>query len=1186
MFDKSTLITTLVDRFCNQHDTLSRPQARHLIRVELGIRLMQTIKVVNRPLLLDEPVSALPALLSGMEYPRLRHLDKSQRRMILTARLLIPFNASSAWDRAIDEYSGLPLDLLLYKGIPEFGRDCQIANVEADDRLNHRFAMYDDILIGHINWSNQESGVTFVEAGESFRMTLRTRSERIPQITLENLRIPAADYPGLPERPPFPFAEGKEREPIHITLDDLQSVAEEMDKHLSDRGQFPQWVKRLNTHIHHYPIEEGQIATDSSGVSLQGIQHIVGMVGSGKSTLMKLIAGHFVLRHPDKKLTLVVGDTMTALSVANELNQIFVGSDPHDGTPVAVTLMGRSTRDYHLSRFHTSIENVGSHWGMRWLQTVCPLMGLLGEKIDDLPDAIVPGREPCQQLDVSKPNSKQANYKACPFAHTCKSHQQYHDLTDATVIVTTPGAMSKSKILASFDARRLTYGEFLYLYTDAIVFDEVDTIVSWFDDEYATLLDLWGTPRALFNQIDPDATGVLTSVGRERQPHEARWIRATRRSSEAIDNILDQITSSHQEASRLRFWLGRRYFTAYHLFMRLARSLYGVWERTRDSDIDDQPLKKIGALQNIFEKLTEDDPVRMPRPKTGDQDPTFRLANIMARAVANDVEEFVTECEEWIQDTIENIDTNLESLNARIEELNQPHYRYPTETLASLAQKLALTLMTVLLDHHLRIVFYEWHSRPREIETSDVSGIYLPNSLSLADILPLPAVGRIFGTYYTQDKRKAEEQRLLSRFEYSNIGRIYVQQFHHLLEALDLYGPHVVALSGTSWLPDSTRWNFDVEPTGIMKIDEETATKIREGSQFVFIPQFATDKEGVSQPIFVSGSADIDRSVQQLAQSLLNTGQIRKELAGLSELGKENLLWQDRARLLMLTNSYDQAEIVGRILQQELGHERVHYLTRGNSATEADVDQGTIARADIERFADGPAQILVAPMNAIGRGYNILNRETEKPMAAFGAVYFLIRPMPHPYDIQALASELNARSLEWIGNEKLWHEFPTLDQQYQALRRYTRQYWLRAEDRHSYRDINWISQQTIDEADTELERQMLKSLLRARMDLAATTLGRFVQASGRLVRGGVPFHCFFADASWAPRSATFIARRTHNDEIPAEDMDIDNPTTSLLSAMIACLLNYTEHPIGKQLYEPFEGLLDTTDFWHNPYYEE
>src|SRR5690606_5271665 len=128
------------------------------------------------------------------------------------------------------------------------------------------------------------------------------------------------------------------------------------------------------------PIEVGQIATVPSGVSLQGMKHIVGMVGSGKSTLMKPIAGYLILRYPNKRLTLVVGDTMTALSIANELNQIFVGRDPNNGTPVAVTLMGRSTRDYHLSRFHTSIENVESHWGMRWLQTVCPLMGLLGEK--------------------------------------------------------------------------------------------------------------------------------------------------------------------------------------------------------------------------------------------------------------------------------------------------------------------------------------------------------------------------------------------------------------------------------------------------------------------------------------------------------------------------------------------------------------------------------------------------------------------------------------------------------------------------------------------------------------------------------------------------------------------------------------------------------------------------------------
>ncbi len=49
-------------------------------------------------------------------------------------------------------------------------------------------------------------------------------------------------------------------------------------------------------------------------------------------------------------------------------------------------------------------------------------------------------------------------------------------------------------------------------------------------------------------------------------------------------------------------------------------------------------------------------------------------------------------------------------------------------------------------------------------------------------------------------------------------------------------------------------------------------------------------------------------------------------------------------------------------------------------------------------------------MNAIGRGFNILNANGK---AAFGAIYFLTRPYPHPHDTQAIAQEMNRRALDW-----------------------------------------------------------------------------------------------------------------------------------------------------------------------------
>ena len=59
-----------------------------------------------------------------------------------------------------------------------------------------------------------------------------------------------------------------------------------------------------------------------------------------------------------------------------------------------------------------------------------------------------------------------------------------------------------------------------------------------------------------------------------------------------------------------------------------------------------------------------------------------------------------------------------------------------------------------------------------------------------------------------------------------------------------------------------------------------------------------------------------------------------------------------------------------------------------------------VYRSDIEDFAQTNGKILIAPLQAIGRGYNILNRDGK---AAFGTIFFLTRPMPYPADSQSLA---------------------------------------------------------------------------------------------------------------------------------------------------------------------------------------
>jgi hypothetical protein len=122
----------------------------------------------------------------------------------------------------------------------------------------------------------------------------------------------------------------------------------------------------------------------------------------------------------------------------------------------------------------------------------------------------------------------------------------------------------------------------------------------------------------------------------------------------------------------------------------------------------------------------------------------------------------------------------------------------------------------MILDRNIRVVFYEWYNKPENMLT-DLNEHSLERSPSnLMDILPVPPTGRMFGTYYSKDLEIGQDEGTnrplpsgLSVFGYPNVGRWYFLHFHELFSDLDSRsGPNVLSLSGTSWMPHSSRWQI------------------------------------------------------------------------------------------------------------------------------------------------------------------------------------------------------------------------------------------------------------------------------------------------------------------------------------------------------------------------------------------
>ena len=1148
--------------------SLTATEAHTLLNVELTFVLAEMLGFD------DEPVTAAWALLSGMllRETRLLRLDAAGRRALANARQLVPYGPRFAWLDALRRYQALPAHVRLsYQFDIADPSPTLIVNAKRLSPNRIHEDLYQRCLTEQLPWRQRpKPKLAQAETDYQFRAVVPTDDQQ-PLTALVQVRFSEAALAAVPPLPPAWLDPRPPREPLCITRATLEAVAEKLDQlelGLAEkyRGyRLQNWVARLHN-LTFQLVQAGQLhPTDE--LPIEGFMHLAGMVASGKSTLAMLLAAYFCQQPPGRRMTLVVGDVQSAVGLANQLNTWFA-DDPETSAPVAVPLLGRSTRDTHRRAFAHSddyrqhLARRQPHWGERWLSPLCPLQACLTDGIvaTQLEGHLLPtGREPCQRLYKLTPAPAEAprrpNRRApappvasrtavsCPFIANCPQYQLYRDMPAAAVWITTPGGLTSGSLPPQFEQRHLKLGELVYEQSDLVIFDEADTIIKWLDDFYAQELKLTGGQRGLFDTITLPTERHAIQM-RVMAPGTQRWVGAERAAQQVISSLLTLLTPGRGPGF-LQQWVANHQFTPLSLSYRLARGIGGLaeYDKPEVAELQRQANKELtDKLVQPFEALLDEpDPLRPLSRRAQEQEATRALWQLLQRLSnaeesASDAE-LRTECADWLRAF------GLSQVPSGPER--------PAAEVARLAYQLQLVLTVALLDRHSRIVFYEWDQRPAGVLVDS------PNYRSRAamqSLLPLPLTGRQFGTYYASGSRQAgAADHALSLFAYTNVGRYYVLHFHELFADLTGEpGPHVLALSGTSYLPDSTTFHVG-PPQGLLSPPAEAMAAIAR-SKFAFLPQRDAQDKGIR---ISGGGRQVETMgrITQLMKGLAGRGgqgHLAEMLDRLHQLGQQDpAQWADRGRLLLFVNSYAQAQWAADALRdswlaQRLG---IRYLV---PQTAGEPPEGGLLRADIEQFAHRhDACVLIAPLNAVGRGFNILNAHGR---AAFGAVYFLTRPYPHPHDAPAVARELNRRTFDWLRDEdqEAWQADGLLGKA-NAARRQALRYWRQAESRSYY--------------STLYDDPALGAY--PRRDLAATTLGYVIQAMGRLLRGGVPFHAFFVDAAWAPNNA---APRTGTQQP-------DAPETSLLAAMIERLRVYTsdDDPVGQALYLPLQEAMEAIE---------
>jgi hypothetical protein len=322
---------SLQDRFrrADKENELTSGDILLLLRVELGLRFLE---VLGLP---DEPVQSVWGWLTNLPLPdaRLQSLTSKQKLALANAPVLLRFGKLD-WIESLKTYSTFPAKWRCYSVNPDnltapIARESNGPAVVTD-----RLDKYDEYLYRPLMPYRLRPSV-YAPAGKVYFRTTRRRPRTLTANLDEPLISTALNrsFIRLPDQP-------WEKQPLSFTIDDLRRIAQELDRRENDRNIEPKgnWVSLVDTLISYRIVRADKSlgSPNSEPLQIRGLLHLAGMVGSGKSTLMKLLAAFGALLS-GWRTTIVVGETLAALNLADYFNQVL--ADPKTRLPIAVPLL-------------------------------------------------------------------------------------------------------------------------------------------------------------------------------------------------------------------------------------------------------------------------------------------------------------------------------------------------------------------------------------------------------------------------------------------------------------------------------------------------------------------------------------------------------------------------------------------------------------------------------------------------------------------------------------------------------------------------------------------------------------------------------------------------------------------------------------------------------------------------------
>lgn len=780
-------------------------------------------------------------------------------------RLLHSCSSKMNWAKVLENYRNAQSEFCLYiftekieKGskILKFARNTELA-VEPDRA---------DVYFKYIRKHKEDRHFEYAKGGEySYSIKDKTSST----VYSADVKIPDRT-PQMPISPP----PKKTRKKISVSTDELLASAVEMAEKKPDDYCYS--ILKSNTLK---AVTEGNVKS-ANRLEIDKITNLVGMVGSGKSTLMKVLSYH--LAKADKKVLLVL-DTVS---------------------PV----IGRSGREKYIDQVAKAHEKYLQNEYSKYLTAPCIIDGMAKNKSDK---SSVPmfGSEPCRSL---MKNKKHYN---CPYMDICPAVRMYRDVYTSNVIVTTVQGLAAIRLLGD----NKLFLEYVLEQADLVIFDECDKVQKTLDEFF--------TPSASFDKFRQNAATLCSE--------------AMNKETEALDGM------EKNESGYIRKLMRS---LGVCMAVREAISAYGgTWRTILSRTFSAEILYQAICRENQKNKYISDKSLEHMRRVTIGLDHDKDIEHILKFALSeDDIKIFSSDISDWLTDN-----------NCKPDKTFSDHIK--------------LYLVVAAFDNYIREISDSYLFLPYERKTQQELTDFLSTRFTAQQkILPSSAMGNLFGM-------KNDPQKGLILYRQYAFGRALMDRMPwlRLTDEGQPAGPNVLLLSGSSWADGCLQYHVNVPVKYLLEAEEWKRRKIAESKMIDL---------GTAIRVSGSGSEEREENLTEVIKKIMGT--IEAEL-------------RSEGKLLMIVNSYSEAQTAANYLNRLLSNGK----TVACMCREADeFDENMILRSEIADFSDHSADIMVAPAQAIERGYNIVDKDGH---SAFGSVFFLVRPMEVPDEISSKCTKLN-----------------------------------------------------------------------------------------------------------------------------------------------------------------------------------